>query len=60
VRLDDRHRRVPQRADVEGVQPSPPGIETTFYGAWKVQVIDPFGNQIRFNDGMKQAGRRQT
>ncbi|OWK45388.1 glyoxalase superfamily protein [Fimbriiglobus ruber] len=27
-----------------------PGIETTFYGAKCVQVIDPFGNHIRFNE----------
>ncbi len=30
-----------------------PGIETTFYGARCVQVIDPFGNRIRFNEGLK-------
>lgn len=27
-----------------------PGIETTFYDAKCVQVIDPFGNRIRFNE----------
>jgi uncharacterized glyoxalase superfamily protein PhnB len=30
-----------------------PGIETTFYGAKCVQVIDPFGNRIRFNEDLK-------
>jgi catechol 2,3-dioxygenase-like lactoylglutathione lyase family enzyme len=32
-----------------------PGIETTFYGARRVQVIDPFGNRIRFNEDLKPA-----
>lgn len=27
-----------------------PGLETTFYGAKLVQVHDPFGNRIRFNE----------
>ena len=27
-----------------------PGLETTFYGAKMVQVHDPFGNRIRFNE----------
>src|SRR6185437_7249408 len=27
-----------------------PGIETTFYGAKCMTVIDPFGNRIRFNE----------
>ncbi len=30
-----------------------PGIETTFYDAKSVEVIDPFGNRIRFNEDMK-------
>lgn len=32
-----------------------PGIEATFYDAKCVQVIDPFGNRIRFNEDMKTA-----
>ena len=32
-----------------------PGIETTFYEAKCVQVIDPFGNRIRFNEDLKTA-----
>jgi uncharacterized glyoxalase superfamily protein PhnB len=32
-----------------------PGIETQFYGARSVQVIDPFGNRIRFNERLKEA-----
>lgn len=27
-----------------------PGLETTFYGSKCVEVIDPFGNRIRFNE----------
>ena len=32
-----------------------PGIETTFYESKSVEVIDPFGNRIRFNENLKQA-----
>ncbi|MEA2563775.1 MAG: hypothetical protein QOH06_5279 [Acidobacteriota bacterium] len=27
-----------------------PGLEKTFYGTRSVEVIDPFGNRIRFNE----------
>jgi uncharacterized glyoxalase superfamily protein PhnB len=30
-----------------------PGLETTFYDARCVQVTDPFGNRIRFNEDRK-------
>lgn len=30
-----------------------PGIETTFYDSTCVEVIDPFGNRIRFNEDLK-------
>ena len=30
-----------------------PGLETTFYDAKCVEVIDPFGNRIRFNEDLK-------
>jgi uncharacterized glyoxalase superfamily protein PhnB len=30
-----------------------PGIETTFYDTKCVEVIDPFGNRIRFNENLK-------
>ena len=33
-----------------------PGIEETFYGARCVQVIDPFGNRIRFNERLPRGG----
>lgn len=29
-----------------------PGIETTFFNARCVEVIDPFGNRIRFNEDL--------
>ena len=31
-----------------------PGIETTFYGAKCMEVIDPFGNRIRFNERLEK------
>jgi len=30
-----------------------PGIETTFHDSKAVEVIDPFGNRIRFNQDLK-------
>jgi uncharacterized glyoxalase superfamily protein PhnB len=27
-----------------------PGMEETFYGSWCVQIHDPFGNRISFNE----------
>lgn len=36
-----------------------PGFEETFYGSWCVEVIDPFGNKISFNekkDSYKRTG----
>jgi catechol 2,3-dioxygenase-like lactoylglutathione lyase family enzyme len=30
-----------------------PGLETTFYDARCMEVIDPFGNRIRFNENLK-------
>lgn len=27
-----------------------PGLEKAFYEAWSMQVIDPFGNKITFNE----------
>lgn len=32
-----------------------PGIEETFYGSKCVEVIDPFGNRIRFNEDLGKA-----
>jgi len=33
-----------------------PGLETTFYNSRSVQVTDPFGNRIRFNERLKPEG----
>jgi catechol 2,3-dioxygenase-like lactoylglutathione lyase family enzyme len=33
-----------------------PGMETTCYDARCVEVIDPFGNRIRFNENLKPGG----
>lgn len=33
-----------------------PGLETTFYDSRSVQVTDPFGNRIRFNERLKPEG----
>jgi hypothetical protein len=30
-----------------------PGLETTFYDSECVEVIDPFGNRVRFNEDLK-------
>ena len=27
-----------------------PGLEDAFYDAWSMQVIDPFGNKLNFNE----------
>ncbi len=27
-----------------------PGLENAFYGAWCMEVIDPFGNRLTFNE----------
>lgn len=32
-----------------------PGLEETFYGTWCVEVIDPFGNRLTFNEPINQA-----
>jgi len=35
-----------------------PGLETTFYDAKLVQVHDPFGNRIRFNERIEPTGEK--
>lgn len=35
-----------------------PGIETTFYDARCMEVIDSFGNRIRFNEDLKSARKK--
>jgi uncharacterized glyoxalase superfamily protein PhnB len=47
--IEEFHREIMSK----GYRYLRPGIETTFYGARSVQVIDPFGNRIRFNERLK-------
>jgi uncharacterized glyoxalase superfamily protein PhnB len=49
--LDEFHQEIMAK----GYGMMRPGIETTFYGARCMEVIDPFGNRIRFNEEGKQA-----
>jgi catechol 2,3-dioxygenase-like lactoylglutathione lyase family enzyme len=48
--LDDFHREITSR----GYGYLRPGIEQTFSGAKCMEVIDPFGNRIRFNERLEQ------
>jgi uncharacterized glyoxalase superfamily protein PhnB len=50
--IDEFHREISSK----GYKYLRPGIETTFYDARCLQVIDPFGNNIRFNESLKQDG----
>jgi uncharacterized glyoxalase superfamily protein PhnB len=52
--VEEFHREITTR----GYQYLRPGIETTYYGARCVQVIDPFGNRIRFNERIEPAEAR--
>ncbi len=47
--IDEFHREI----TTKGYKYLRPGIETTFYDAKCVEVIDPFGNRIRFNENLK-------
>ena len=47
--LEEFHREITGR----GYKYLRPGIETTFYNSKCVEVIDPFGNRIRFNEDVK-------
>ena len=42
-----------QQLSVKAYKYLRPGLETTFYNSRCVQVIDPFGNRIRFNEDLK-------
>jgi catechol 2,3-dioxygenase-like lactoylglutathione lyase family enzyme len=47
--IDEFHREITSK-NYKNLRP---GIETTFYDAKCVEVIDPFGNRIRFNENLK-------
>jgi uncharacterized glyoxalase superfamily protein PhnB len=44
--IEEFHREITSK----GYSFMRPGIETTFYDSRSVEVIDPFGNRIRFNE----------
>jgi catechol 2,3-dioxygenase-like lactoylglutathione lyase family enzyme len=46
--IEEFHREI----TTKGYKYLRPGIETTFYNAKCVEVIDPFGNRIRFNENI--------
>jgi hypothetical protein len=39
----------------KGYKSMRPGIETTFYDARCVEVMEPFGNRIRFDESLMPA-----
>ncbi len=47
--IEEFHREITSKND----KYLRPGLETTFYDAKYVQVTDPFGNRIRFNEDRK-------
>ncbi len=47
--LDDFHREITAKP----YKYLCPGVEQTFYDAKCMEVIDPFGNRIRFNEDLK-------
>jgi catechol 2,3-dioxygenase-like lactoylglutathione lyase family enzyme len=50
--LDEYHREITAR----GYGFLRPGVERTFYGSKCMEVIDPFGNRIRFNEALEKKG----
>ncbi len=54
--IEDFYREITGR----GYKYLRPGIETTFYNSRFVEVIDPFGNRIRFNEDLKADTTRGT
>ena len=52
--IDEFHQEISSR----GYKYLRPGMETTFYNAKCVEVIDPFGNRIRFNEDLQPDKRR--
>lgn len=52
--IDEFHKEI----TAKGYKYLRPGIETTFYDAKCVQVIDPFGNRIRFNENLNSTSTK--
>jgi catechol 2,3-dioxygenase-like lactoylglutathione lyase family enzyme len=49
--IDDFHQEIISK----GYRYLRPSVETTFYDAKCMEVIDPFNNRIRFNENLKEA-----
>jgi hypothetical protein len=49
--LDDYHREI----TAKGFGYLRPGVEKTFHGSQCMEVIDPFGNRIRFDESLDKA-----
>lgn len=47
--VEEFHREI----TAKGYRYMRPGIERTFYGSKCMEVIDPFGNRIRFDESME-------
>jgi uncharacterized glyoxalase superfamily protein PhnB len=54
--LDEYHREI----TAKGYGYLRPGVEQTFYGSKCMEVTDPFGNRIRFDEALKPAGDTQA
>jgi catechol 2,3-dioxygenase-like lactoylglutathione lyase family enzyme len=51
--LDELHSEL----TAKGYRYLRPGIEPTAWGARLMEVVDPFGNRLRFHEGRAPAGR---
>ena len=49
--VDEYHREI----SAKGYGYLRPGVERTFYGSKCMEVIDPFGNRLRFDESLEQA-----
>lgn len=52
--IEEFHREIMSK----GYQFNRPGLETTFYDSRSVEVIDPSGNRIRFNEKLVSEAMR--
>lgn len=52
--LDDFHREI----TAKNYGSLRPGVEKTFYGSKCMEVIDPFGSRIRFDEPLPQAAEK--
>jgi uncharacterized glyoxalase superfamily protein PhnB len=51
--LDEYHQEI----SAKGYGHMRPGIERTFYGSKCMEVIDPFGNRIRFDEALAESAK---